>query len=438
MAPSARADIATGPAIGQPADAATQNHGRGVTVARFHEVRTRSLDLAAPLTAEDQIIQSMDDVSPTKWHLAHTTWFFETFILKPHGVGYTEFHPAYNYLFNSYYNAIGERHPRPHRGLLSRPPLEDVHRYRAHVDRAMAGLLDDESLWPAIAPLVTLGLHHEEQHQELSLMDIKHVFSCNALKPAYLEREAPVSAETPSTWFEVEGGLVDIGHGAGNGAYDDFAFDNEGPVHNVWLDPFRIAGRLTTNSEYLAFIEDGGYERPEFWLSDGWDTICREGWKAPLYWAGEGTERHIFTLFGERPLDPHEPVCHVSFYEADAFARWAGARLPTEAEWEVAARDRPVTGNFLSSGHLHPSSDGGDDFFGNVWEWTASPYAPYPGFKPGAGAVGEYNGKFMSNQMVLRGGCCVTPDGHARASYRNFFYPHQRWAFGGIRLAGNA
>ncbi|MDA0339888.1 MAG: ergothioneine biosynthesis protein EgtB [Proteobacteria bacterium] len=399
-----------------------EDSGRVATIAQFRKTRALSLSLAAPLTAEDQLVQSMDDVSPTKWHLAHTTWFFETFILKPYGRDYVPFDPAYNYLFNSYYNAVGERHPRAQRGLLSRPRLEDIHAYRAHVDDAMDAVLADDGLWNDIAPLVTLGVHHEQQHQELSLMDIKHVFSCNSLKPAYMEENRSVARESSIAWAPFQGGMTEIGGEASNNAFDDFTFDNEGPVHKIWLNPFKLASRPVTNGEYQRFIEDGGYTRPEFWLSDGWDTVATLQWNAPLYWEQDGDSWSIFTLRGQKALDPNDSVCHVSFYEADAYARWADARLPTEAEWEFAS--------FNVNDDLR-------QMFGDVWQWTQSAYVPYPGFKPGAGAVGEYNGKFMSGQMVLRGGCRATPEGHIRNTYRNFFYPHQRWQFAGIRLAAD-
>jgi ergothioneine biosynthesis protein EgtB len=382
--------------------------------ARFRAVRAHSLTLAAPLSAEDQQIQSMPDVSPTKWHLAHVTWFFETFLLQPHLKGYEPFDPAFGYLFNSYYEAVGERHPRPHRGLLSRPPLAHVLAYRAHVDAAMARLIAGSSdrQWARLEPLVELGLHHEQQHQELILMDIKHVFWTNPLLPAY----APCAAASPAKaqpleWLDFDGGLVEIGH-EGPG----FAFDNEGPRHKVWVEPYRLASRLATCGEYLAFIEDGGYRRPELWLSDGWATVGREGWSCPLYWLGSENGRQIFTLAGAKPLDAAEPVSHLSYYEADAFARWSGARLPTEAEWEAASA--PATGD--------------------LWEWTMSPYVAYPRYRTPEGAVGEYNGKFMSGQMVLRGGCSATPEGHIRPTYRNFFPPASRWAFSGVRLAADA
>lgn len=424
----------------QPALAGKEHDdGRELTAAQYRATRALSLELASPLSAEDQIIQSMPDVSPTKWHLAHTTWFFETFILNSHARDYREFDPAYNYLFNSYYEGVGARHPRPERGLLSRPPLSDVLAYRAHVDEAMAGVLEDDQLWPTIAPLVCLGLHHEQQHQELILTDIKHVFSCNSLKPAYAPAEPGISHATDLGWVEFDGGLAEIGRRELNDRFDRFTFDNEGPVHKVWLEPFALADRLVTNSEYLAFIEDGGYEKPDFWFMEGWETVKAEGWQAPAYWQKGGEAWQIFTLSGPRDLDPNEPVCHVSHFEADAYARWAGRRLPSEAEWEVAAAGVGDDGNLLSSGALHPRSAAAGDslrqIYGDVWEWTGSAYTAYPGFKPAAGAVGEYNGKFMANQWVLKGGSCATPKGHIRSGYRNFFPSSARWQFTGIRLA---
>jgi ergothioneine biosynthesis protein EgtB len=421
----------------------SDNSDRESALATYREVRRESERLAAPLTSEDQSIQSMPDVSPTKWHLAHTTWFFETFILDRFDPDYQAFDPAFAFLFNSYYEAAGPRHPRPERGLLSRPTVATVAAYRAHVDAAMAHFVEraGAAAWREAAPLVDLGRHHEQQHQELILMDIKHVFSINPLLPAY-QKSAPQSHRATTVapgWEEFAAGLVEIGH-KGPG----FAFDNEGPRHKVWLDPFALSAHPVSCAEYLEFIEDGGYRRPEFWLSDGWATVLREGWTAPHYWARDGNGWAIFTLSGRRVLDAAEPVCHVSFYEADAFARWAGKRLPTEAEWEVMAEGLPVTGNFADLGRLHPCPD--EDataasrlplrqMFGDVWEWTASPYIAYPRFRPAAGAMGEYNGKFMSNQMVLKGGAAVTPKGHVRASYRNFFPPSARWAFTGLRLA---
>jgi len=385
----------------------------------------------------------MDDVSPTKWHLAHTSWFFEEFLLGKELADYRPFHPGFGYLFNSYYQQVGAMHPRPRRGLLSRPTVDEVLRYRSHVDEGMGRLLAGASpvTRKRLDPVVELGLQHEEQHQELILTDIKHVLSCNPLRPAYRESPPP-SESTPAEagWVAFEGGLVEVGH-EGPG----FAFDNEFPRHKAWLEPFRLASRLVTNAEYLEFLQDGGYARPEFWLSDGWETVRREGWQAPLYWNRSSAGWEIFTLSGMRPLDPSAPVCHVSFFEADAFARWKGCRLPTEAEWECAAAERPVEGDFRESGFLHPRPTRGRDgeaspaqLYGDVWEWTASPYSPYPGYRPASGAIGEYNGKFMCNQFVLRGGSCVTPSDHVRATYRNFFYPHCRWQFMGLRLAADA
>ena len=408
---------------------------------RFAAVRDESEQLAANLTPEDQSIQSMPDVSPTKWHLAHTSWFFETFILSRRDPAYRPFDPAFAYLFNSYYEAVGPRHPRPQRGLLSRPTVDAIGAYRDHVSAAMLRLIDraDAATWAETADLLELGLHHEQQHQELILMDIKHVFSVNPLLPAY---HAPAVQFPPPDapalgWVELDGGLREIGH-----SEPGFVFDNETPRHKVWIEPFRLATRPVTCGEYRDFIDDGGYRRPEFWLSDGWAMSQEQGWEAPLYWRGEDGEWCVFTLAGEQRLDPGEPVCHVSFYEADAFAKWAGKRLPTEAEWEVAAAGMPLVGNLADSRHLHPRAapplPAGPKFqqmIGDVWEWTATPYVPYPRFRAAPGAVGEYNGKFMSNQMVLRGGAAVTPANHIRISYRNFFPPSARWAFSGLRLA---
>jgi dimethylhistidine N-methyltransferase len=402
---------------------------------RYRRVREATLGLAAPLSAEDQLAQSMPDASPTKWHLAHTTWFFETFALTPHLPGYQLFDPAFGYLFNSYYEAVGARQPRPERGLLTRPSLERVLAYRAHVDAAMGRLLAKGA--GELAGLIDLGLAHEEQHQELILMDILHLFAQSPLKPAYVPAPAlPVGRDPgPAGETPFAGGLVEIGH---DGA--DFAFDNEGPRHKVYLEPYRLADRLVTNAEWLAFMADRGYSRPELWLSEGWACVQAEGWNAPLYWEqAEDGAWLAMTLQGRRALAPHAPVTHVSFYEADAFATWAGGRLPTEAEWEHAAEGLPTTGNLREQRQFGPAAanatPGLRQMFGDVWEWTRSAYAPYPGFHPAAGAIGEYNGKFMIGQMVLRGGCCATPEGHVRATYRNFFYPHQRWMFSGVRLA---
>ena len=419
-----------------------QEASRARLARSYAEVRALSETLAAPLSPEDQQVQSMPDVSPTKWHLAHVTWFFETFVLAPHLPGYAPFDPAFGYLFNSYYEGVGARHPRPDRGHLSRPPLADVIAYRAHVDAAMHrlfGTLSDDD-WAEPGGLIELGLHHEQQHQELLLMDIKHVLSRNPLSPAYRPRNAREAEAAPEMgWTGYEGGIGRIGDdGAG------FAFDNERPLHRVVLEDFRLADRAVTNGEYRAFVEDGGYRDPLLWLADGWATVQAEGWEAPLYWRETDGERSEFGLAGEAPLDDDAPVCHVSHYEAAAYASWAGRRLPTEAEWEAAAPAvEEEQANLLATDRLHPAAatanghSGPHQMIGDVWEWTASPYVAYPGFRTSPGAVGEYNGKFMSNQMVLRGGCCATPPGHIRTTYRNFFYPHQRWPFTGIRLAAD-
>jgi ergothioneine biosynthesis protein EgtB len=407
---------------------------RGGLREAFGSVRGTTTSLAEPLTPEDQTVQSMPDASPAKWHLAHTSWFFETFVLGPFRPGYRPFHPGYAVLFNSYYEAVGPRVARPERGVLSRPTVGDVQAYRRHVDAAVLDALDrlpDEAL-----ELVTLGLHHEQQHQELLLTDIKHAFSRNPLRPAYATAPAPATARPvpPLTFTSFAEGLVAIGH-QGPG----FAFDNEGPRHKVYLGPFALADRLVTSGEFAAFIEDGGYRRPELWLSDGWDAVRVQSWTAPLYWERSDSGFVHHTLGGTRPVDPAEPVCHVSHYEADAYARWAGARLPTEPEWERAAAGQPVSGQFLDSGRLHPAPCGDQPSpFGDVWQWTGSAYAPYPGYRPPPGALGEYNGKFMSNQMVLRGGSCLTPRSHVRDTYRNFFAPATRWQMSGIRLARDA
>ena len=399
----------------------------------YRTVRDATTSLTAPLAPEDMAVQAMPDASPLKWHLAHTTWFFETFVLKHAVPGYRPFHPQFEYLFNSYYNALGPQWYRPHRGLLTRPGVSEILAYRAHVDAAMERLLESGS-FPA--PVVELGLNHEQQHQELMLTDVKYLLSQNPLHPAY--RELSALAQTGATraqrWMEGTPGVRAIGY-AGPG----FAFDNESPRHDELIRPFRMADRLVTNGEYRAFIADGGYQRPELWLSDGWAAVRERHWEAPLYWAERDRARWIYTLAGFRALDDAEPVCHVSFYEADAYARWCGARLPTEAEWEVAAAGRPVVGNLAETGRFHPApSDGGTQLFGDVWEWTASPYLAYPGYRPPEGALGEYNAKFMCNQFVLRGGSCATPASHIRATYRNFFPPDARWQFSGIRLAADA
>ena len=412
---------------------------RAATIELYARVRGKTVALTAPLAAEDCVVQTMPDVSPTKWHLAHTTWFFERFVLGPALPAYRPFDPSYDFVFNSYYNAVGPQYPRAARGHLSRPTLAQVVEYRTHVDGFVRRLLEDApaELFERHAFAIELGLNHEEQHQELILTDIKHVLCTNPLRPAYSDR-APVSAAAapPLEWLAFDGGLIEIGTNA-----KDFAFDNERPRHKVHLEPFTIANRVTTCGEYLEFMHDGGYRRPELWLSDGWAVCQRDGWSAPLYWEGSGGDYRLATLNGVRAVDPHEPVCHVSFYEADAFARWANARLLHEPEWERVAAAVPVAGNFVEGGALHPSpaprAAAGVvlQLYGDVWEWTASPYLPYPGFQPFSGAFGEYNGKFMCNQVVLRGGSCLSPRRHLRASYRNFFPPDARWQMSGIRLA---
>ncbi len=416
----------------------------GTLAERYTAVRGLTEQLAAPLSPEDQCIQTMADVSPTKWHRAHTTWFFETFLLKPHLEDYGEADPLYHYLFNSYYEAAGPRHPRPERGIISRPSAAEVAEYRSWVDEAMVRLLTGEPP-ETVEDLATLGLNHEQQHQELLLMDIKHVLSCNPAQPAYRPGTSPdpTAAGSAPGWVGFAGGRRSIGHDG-----ESFAFDNEGPRHEILLRPYELSGRLVTCGDWLAFMADGGYRTPTLWLSDGWAAAQTSGWSAPLYWSRTGDDFsagswQVFTLAGPREVHADDPVCHISYYEADAFAQWAGARLPTEAEWEAAAGSaaaRPDSddANLLPSGALHPRPAAGDgltQLFGDAWEWTASAYSPYPGFAPAAGAVGEYNGKFMVNQMVLRGGCCVTPAGHVRASYRNFFAPGTRWHFSGLRLA---
>jgi ergothioneine biosynthesis protein EgtB len=401
--------------------------------AAFARIRTATVAMTAGLSPEDCQLQSMPDASPVKWHLAHITWFFETFVLEPNDTAYVPVDPAYRVLFNSYYVGIGERYPRPERGLVSRPSLEQVLEYRRVVDARVDALLASRALDTSTLDIVELGLHHEQQHQELILTDLKHHFSRNPTWPVY--RGAPAkttSSVAPMTFIERPEGIAQIG-----ASDEGFAFDNERPRHRVWLAPFAIAQRPVTNGEYLAFIEAGGYEQAEWWLSEGWDVVTREGWRAPLYWRHESTGWRAFTLHGDRPLALDEPVTHVSYYEADAYARWAGARLPTEAEWECIAADVPVDDRDAFDGRCaHPQAAvDGRQWFGGVWEWTQSSYLPYPGFRTAAGAVGEYNGKFMINQMVLRGGSCATPVGHVRASYRNFFPTHARWQFSGIRLA---
>jgi ergothioneine biosynthesis protein EgtB len=403
----------------------------------FRQVRAVSEALCAPLEIEDFGIQTMADVSPPKWHLAHVSWFFETFVLKRYLRGYREFHPRFAHLFNSYYETVGTFHPRAKRGLLSRPKVDEVYAYRAHVDRAMERLLEDSSQATndALRELVVLGLNHEQQHQELLVTDIKHIFACNPLQPGYPTQPAPTRESPPLEWMEFRPGIYEIGHAGG----EEFGFDNEFPRHQVFLNGFRLASRPVTNAEYLAFMDAGGYRQVDLWLSEAWKHLRDAGWRAPLYWAHTRDGWQHRTLAGWSPIDPAAPVCHLSYYEADAYARWRGKRLPTEAEWEVAAADLPVQGNFADSGVFQPlpgnAAGGLQQMFGDVWEWTQSAYTGYPGFRAQRGFLGEYNGKFMCSQLVLRGGSCATPAGHVRASYRNFFYPQDRWQFSGLRLA---
>lgn len=414
---------------------------------RYSTIRAQTEALTATLETEDFVVSSMTDVSPSKWHLAHTSWFFETFVLVPHLPGYTRLDERYAFLFNSYYVQAGERHCRAQRGLVTRPTVDEVFAYRAHVDEAMQRLLlllaDDEA-HPATR-IVVLGLHHEQQHQELMLTDIKHVFWTNPLRPALAPRPATDKvAAAPLRWLPFSEGIYQIGHEpappGSPATYETFAFDNEGPRHRVFLEGFRLASRLVTNAEYLDFIEDGGYRRANLWLSNGFATVQNEGWQAPLYWEKTADGMTEFTLAGNLPLDPYEPVSHLSYYEADAFARWAGARLPAEAEWEVAASGVDLRGgHFSETGRYHPGpaiADAGlDQLYGELWQWTQSPYVAYPGFRPEEGAIGEYNGKFMCDQWVLRGASCATPQAHARLTYRNFFPSNARWQFTGLRLA---
>ncbi len=420
--------------------------------ARYHTVRARTEALCAPLETEDYVVSSMPDVSPAKWHLAHTSWFFETFVLAPHQPSYAPVDPRYSFLFNSYYVQAGERHCRAKRGLVTRPTVAEVFAYRQHVDDAMLELIDavgDDDAHPVL-PLIELGLHHEQQHQELLLTDIKHVFWTNPMRPVYRPRHV---AQTPAlpvdvTWLEVPAGVYHVGHDR-HTAGATFAFDNESPAHRVFVEPFSIASRLVTNAAFLAFMEDGGYRRPELWLSAGLAAVQDRRWQAPLYWEHTTDGWMEFTLAGMRPLVGNEPVCHVSYYEADAFARWADARLPTEFEWEIAAAGAPVDGPFVEAEQFHPQpakrapvSSGVHNLlaqlYGDLWQWTQSAYVAYPGYAPAEGAIGEYNGKWMSDQWVLRGASCATPKSHARRTYRNFFPSDARWQFMGIRLARSA
>jgi ergothioneine biosynthesis protein EgtB len=425
--------------------------------ASYRAIRRRTNALCEPLSSEDHGLQAMPETSPAKWHLAHTSWFFEQFVLLPYCPGYRPFHPRYEYLFNSYYQAVGPQYPRHQRGLLSRPALAEIQQYRAAVDQRLLDLLQDAAAADGdMLARIELGLHHEQQHQELILTDVKYNLAQNPLCPVYLPppRAIAATATTPLGWLDYAGGVVEIGAAGGSRAddlrrdnfsvddfcFDNFCFDNETPRHRVFLEPYALGDRLVTNGEYRDFIRDGGYRRPELWLADGWQAVARHAWEAPLYWRPQGDDYRHYTLHGERELRADEPVVHIGYYEADAFARWARARLPTESEWEHAAGVAPVRGHFNDDGPLHPlpaaaGQSGPRQMFGDAWEWTASAYLPYPGFRPQAAALGEYNAKFMCNQWVLRGGSCASSSGHLRASYRNFFYPWDRWQFTGVRLA---
>ncbi|MFW6028142.1 MAG: ergothioneine biosynthesis protein EgtB [bacterium] len=420
------------------AETSTRQAADGAEALDFYlQTRARSRDLTSGLRPEDMVVQSMEDASPTKWHLAHTTWFFEQFVLRNHQPGYVSPDDRFAFLFNSYYVQAGPRHARSRRGLITRPAVDEVIAYRDHVDAAMHRLLENDPA-PQVVELAILGCHHEMQHQELMITDLLHALSFNPLLPAMRAPEPmPLVGETPLGWSEHDGGIFEIGHD-GTG----FAYDCEGPRHEVLLRPFRLATRPVSNREWIGFIEDGGYARAPLWLSDGWATVTREDWDAPLYWWRQDGAWWTFTPRGAQPVNLDAPVTHVSYYEADAFARWAGKRLPSEAEWEVAARGVAIRGNFIESGALRPlplsATSGERQLYGDVWEWTQSPFGPYPGFRPPEGAIGEYNGKFMSNQFVLRGGACTTPRAQMRPSYRNFFYPHQRWQMTGLRLARDA
>lgn len=407
---------------------------------RYQQVRRFSEELCKTLEPEDYVIQTMPEASPTKWHMAHTSWFFETFLLKQFIPGYQSTYPEHAFLFNSYYNAVGPFYSRPHRGLLSRPTVKEVFRYREDIDILVSDLIEsaDEQLLAKVEPIITLGLNHEQQHQELILTDIKHVFWQNPLRPVFRKREQTQPLPVPAIeWQNFKEGLYWVGHEG-----PEFSFDNEGPRHQAFLRPFSLASRLVTNADYLAFIEDGGYRRAELWLSLGWNTVKERGWDSPLYWEKRDGKWFTMTLAGMTPLIPDEPVCHVSLFEADAYARWAGARLATEEEWEIASVDLPLEGNFADREIFHVSVFNSSapsrklaQMFGDVWEWTRSSYSPYPGYAAASGALGEYNGKFMCNQYVLRGGSCATSQSHIRRTYRNFFPPDVKWQFTGIRLA---
>jgi ergothioneine biosynthesis protein EgtB len=436
------------PLAADQSTSSADTHSSAALAERFCEVRAWSEQLCEPLQTEDYVVQSMPDCSPTKWHLTHTSWFFETFVLKNARPDYQARHPQYNFLFNSYYNAVGERHCRPQRGLLSRPTVEETFAYRADIDDHMLGLLNeiDEEQLKVLSPLIVLGFHHEQQHQELMLTDLKHMFASNPLHPVYRERQtAPKYFAAQPHWEAWDASLYEIGYNTEQPSFDGFAFDNESPRHRQWLEAWALSSRLVTCGDYLEFMVDGGYSRPELWLSMGWNTVQQQGWEAPLYWEKRGGAWWQMTLSGMRLVENDEPVCHVSFFEADAYARWKakqepGVRLPSEAEWEIGAQNLPLTGSFAESKHFHPvegevETPSLQQMFGEVWQWTRSAYLPYPGYVADEGALGEYNGKFMCNQWVLRGGSCATPRSHIRSTYRNFFPPEARWQFSGIRLA---
>lgn len=403
--------------------------------AQFIQVRQASVAIVRPLSEEDMQIQSMPEASPSKWHLAHTSWAFETFVLKPYLDSYEPYDPQYEYLFNSYYNAIGEQYPRSQRGLLSRPGFQEIMRYRSHVDSAMSELFSDLTIDgnQALLDLISLTINHEQQHQELMLTDLKHAFFNNPSYPKYVESSPRIYNPSQLSWSAFPEGLYKIGHNN-----ESFYFDNEGPQHQIYLQPFQISSRLVTAGEYIQFIDNGGYQEPSFWLSEAWSKINEQNIKAPFYWVKKNKRWYQFTLSGLQPIDLNSPVMHVNYFEASAFANSVGKRLPTEQEWEVAAKQVEVNGTFFDHKYMHPCSAKGnslEQMFGELWQWTSSSYNAYPGFKIPNGAIGEYNGKFMVNQYVLRGGSIATPRGHIRASYRNFFYPDASWQFSGIRLA---
>ncbi len=415
-------------------------HSKDTLIDRFQTIRDFSLYLSDPLEKEDYVIQAIENTSPTKWHLAHVSWFYETFVLEKAIPDYESLHPQYSYIFNSYYLQTGEPHTRSKRGLLSRPTVDQVLEYRAYVNEQVLNFLDgaSEEELTEFGPVIEIGNHHEQQHQELMITDLKYMFAQNPLYPKYKELDRPEGEQPDAmSWVSFDEGIYEIGNNGG-----EFTYDNEHPRHRKFLEPFVMADRLITNGEFMEFMEDGGYQRSPLWLDDGWATVNKNNWDSPLYWCKRDDGWYHYTLGGLRKVNPHEPVTHVSYYEADAFARWADARLPREAEWEVAAGDKPYEGNFVEEGHFHPrplqkNSDELKQMYGDVWEWTMSSYEPYPGYQPLPGALGEYNGKFMCSQYVLRGGSCATSKRHIRKTYRNFFYPDARWQFNGIRLAKN-